>query len=169
MIEVKCTDPTDFEFDMQLNGGAVGAIPQVIFCVDIGAWGLTFPCIKGERGMHSVRLPSFCSLNIAPGEYSCRIMVLLGDSVFFPYADTLHVKDDPKPVINTFAPKAAAPVAPTIVVSPMSAAPAETCQTEAKVVEEKPVEQPAVQPEPVKAGPAAEDVQFFSSLLKKKR
>jgi hypothetical protein len=177
MIELKCNEASDFEFDMQLNGGAVGAVPQVIFCLEVNpTMGMTFPCFKGDHGLFTVKLPNFCSVNVTPGEYPCRIMVLLGESVFFPYTDVLVLKDDPKPVVNAFA-RTNATVAPTVsVVQPTVVPQAEvecTMEAVAPVVKQEPA--PAVPTpettkpaEPMKAGPAASDVAFFSSLLKRK-
>jgi hypothetical protein len=175
MIELKWTEACDFEFDMQMNGGQVGATPQVIFCMETSSFGLTFPCIKGDHGQHSVKLPCFQSLGIAPAEYPCRIMVILGESVFFPYTDTIVIKEDPRPVINAFARATPAATGPTVTMTSMAkptvAAPAVEveCTTEATkpaTVAEPIVEAPVA--EPAKAQPAAQDVAFFSSLLRRK-
>jgi hypothetical protein len=156
MIELKCREACEFEFDMQLNGGAVGAAPRVIFCVDISpTWGMTFPCAPGERGVHTVKIPKLGEHNVAPGEYPCRIMVLLGESVFFPYTDIICLKDDPKPVVSTFSKTTSGP---TVTMSqPVVAVP-----TEAEV---KPTAAPIAE---ALKGPAAKDIEAFSTLLRKK-
>lgn len=179
MIELKWTEACDFEFDMQMNGGQVGATPQVIFCMETSSFGLTFPCFKGDHGNFTVKLPCFQSLGIAAAEYPCKIMVILGESVFFPFTDTIVIKEDPRPVINAFA-RTVAAVTPTVTMTakPVVAPPAPVAP-EAEVAFEAapaPAAEPVVEakPEPVKAEPAQpvpakEDVAFFSSLLKRKQ
>lgn len=174
MIELKWTEACDFEFDMQLNGGQVGATPQVIFCMEAKTFGLTFPCFKGDHGNFTIKLPCFQSLGISPGEYPCRIMVILGESVFFPYTDAIVLKEDPRPIINAFA-KTTAAITPTVTMTakpvqpakappPAPAAqPAPAPEAEIEITRES--EEPVVQ-KPVE--PAASDVAFFSSLLRRK-
>lgn len=166
MIELKCTEASVFEFDMQLNGGAVGAVPQVMLCIDISsAMGLTFPCVKGDHGLQTVKLPCFNSLNIVPGEYPCRIMVLLGETVFFPYSDIVVLKDDPKPVINTFA-RANTTVPPSVTIN--AARPVQQ-PAPTPPIQAAPVYAEAVAPQPPVEVVNKADVDAFSSLIRRKR
>ncbi len=106
-LQLNCSRPAEFEFDVQVQGISLEAAPTVRFTIIASAYALTFVCSRVSDTKWKVNLPVLED-QLCEAAYGFRVEVIADGYYFEPAVGTVAIVANPKVAVGQHRPTAAA-------------------------------------------------------------